>query len=213
MSAPRAEVLMTGFGPFPGVPRNPSAWLVQTLARTPGAVSPGGLTAAVLPVGWRDAWGALEPLLDSLRPRHVILFGVSARARGFCLEHRAHNAVAAREDAHGEHPEGERILPHGADTLDATLPFSTAAAALTASGLPVEISHDAGRYLCNALLYHTLDWSRANPPARAGFVHIPHHDPKNPDAARPLDGARLLTGARLIVETAIRQSREGVATV
>ncbi|MFP3920948.1 MAG: pyroglutamyl-peptidase I [Dichotomicrobium sp.] len=213
MSAPDTEVLMTGFGPFPGVARNPSGWLVQTLAHTSGAAPGCGLTAAVLPVGWRDAWGTLEPLLDSLRPRHVILFGVAAQAQGFRLEHRAHNAVAAREDAHGEHPEGERILSHGPDTLDATLPFATVAAALAAAGLPVEISHDPGRYLCNALLYHTLHWSRANPPARAGFVHIPHHDPENPDAAPPLDGARLLTGARLIVETAIRQSRKDVATV
>jgi len=212
MSAPGTEVLITGFGPFPGVARNASGWLVQTLARTQGASLPGSLTAAVLPVSWRDAWGVLEPLLDRRRPRRIIMFGVSAQASGFCLEQRSYNAVSTMADAHGERPAEERLHQDGPDILDSTLPVCEIAAALSASGLATEISHDPGRYLCNALFYQTLHWTRAHPDVRAGFVHIPQDAPEMASGVRLLDSTRLLTGARLIVETAIRRSRTAQAT-
>lgn len=212
MSAPEAEVLITGFGPFPGVSRNVSGWLVQTLARDCALARSGGLAAAVLPVSWRDAWGVLEPLLDHRRPRQIIMFGVSAQTSGFCLEQRSYNAVSTMMDAHGARPGDERLCQDGPEMLDSTLPVSDIAAVLSASGLPAEISHDPGRYLCNALLYQTLHWARANPDTRAGFVHIPQDAPEMAGGAMLLDSTRLLTGGRLIVETALRQSCTDEAT-
>jgi len=212
MSAPWTEVLITGFGPFPGVARNVSGWLVQTLARDYAVARCGGLAAAVLPVSWRDAWGVLEPLLDHRRPRQIIMFGVSAQASGFCLEQRSYNVVSAMADADGERPGDERLCQDGPEMLDSTLPVCEIAAALSASGLQAEISHDPGRYLCNALSYQTLHWARADPDMRAGFVHIPQEAPEMAGDVRLLDSTRLLTGARLIVETAIRRSRTAQAT-
>jgi pyroglutamyl-peptidase len=41
-------------------------------------------------------------------------------------------------------------------------------------GLPARISRDAGGYLCNALLYHSLEIARRSSlPSRTGFIHLP----------------------------------------
>jgi pyroglutamyl-peptidase len=191
LSAP--EVLITGFGPFPGVAWNPSGWLAQMLARGHAR----RVAAAVLPVSWTGAWGALEPLLEAARPRQVILFGVSREARGFCLEQRAFNARSDHADAEGATPENQLLLDSPAENLDATLPLSSIASTIDAAGFPVELSDDPGRYLCNAMLFHALHWAQGTP-TRVGFVHIPHLAETG-----PLTPAQALTGARLIVETAI----------
>lgn len=195
-----AQVLVTGFGPFPGVARNPSGWLVQTLARSHAAA----IMAAVLPVCWHGAWAALEPLLAASRPRHIILFGVSAQARGFCLEQCAYNAVAQMADAHGQAPSAERLSTHGPDTREASLPLGDIATALSGAGLPVERSRDPGRYLCNATLYRTLEWAEHTGCARAGFIHIPADIAKSSPGGAALSAADLLTGAGLIVSTVLR---------
>lgn len=199
MSAP--EVLLTGFGPFPGVAWNPSAWLVQTLARTQDRP----MAAAVLPVSWDGAWAALRPLLDAHTPRQVILFGVSARAHGFCLEQRAYNARGPDADVNGASPKDHRLLPSPVETLNATLPLEPIASTVAAADIPVALSEDPGRYLCNALLFHALNWAQ-DKPTRVGFVHIPHIDETG-----PLTPAQALTGARMIVETAL--SADAAATV
>ncbi len=196
------EILIAGFGPFPGVAWNPSGWLAQTLARTHERP----LAAAVLPVSWHSAWAVLAPLLEADRPRQVILFGVSGDAEGFCLEQRAYNARGPQADAHGETPEDRRLMHEPIETLDATLALPPIASALAAADLPVEVSTDPGRYLCNALLFHALHWARGRP-TRVGFVHIPHLGD-----AGPLTPAEALTGARLIVETAISAERAVPAT-
>ncbi len=188
-----AEVLITGFGPFPGVAWNPSGWLVQTLARAHER----RVAAAVLPVSWTGAWAALEPLLEAAQPRQVILFGVSREAQGIHLEQRAYNERAPHPDADGAAPDNLRLLPSHAESLDATLPLASIASTVASAGIRVKLSSDPGRYLCNALLFRTLHWAQGTP-TRVGFVHIPQIAETG-----PLTPAQALTGARLIVETAI----------
>lgn len=195
------QVLITGFGPFPGVADNPSSWIVQMLARTLDAPP----LAAVLPVSWQGAWAVLEPLLEAAQPHHVILFGISARARGFCLEQRAYNANTASPDANGAQPREASLLAEAPESLDTTLPLDRMRAAVAAAGLPVELSGDPGRYLCNATLFRTLHWAQGRA-TRAGFIHIP---PLGAD--QPLTRSQGLTGARLILEAVLRADRPAAA--
>ena len=63
----------------------------------------------------------------------------------------------------------------GSDTpiLPSTLPLSAVRAALLEAGIPCHVSADAGGFLCNALLYHTLDaCARLRPSSPAGFIHL-----------------------------------------
>lgn len=194
--------LITGFGPFPGVEHNPSGWLVQVLART--LEMP--LIAAVLPVSWQGAWTALAPLLDAEQPRDVILFGVSGAARGFSLEQRAYNAREPRRDASGVAPIAGSLVPMAGEILEATLPLQPIASAVARKGIPIALSDNPGRYLCNAVMFHALLWAQTRS-ARVGFVHIPLI---GEDAA--LAPANALTGARLIIETAARENSPAPVT-
>ncbi len=194
--------LITGFGPFPGVERNPSGWLVQVLART--LEMP--LISAVLPVSWQGAWAALEPLLDGEQPRQIILFGVSGTAHGFCLEQRAYNAGEPRRDAAGVAPTPGSLVPGAGEILEATLPVQPIASALARNGIPTALSTDPGRYLCNAVMFHALHWARRRS-TRVGFVHIPRIG-----AEAPLAPADALAGARLVIETAARADADALVT-
>jgi pyroglutamyl-peptidase len=100
-------------------------------------------------------------------------------------------------DIDGVAPCDNRLVPSARDSLDATLPLAPIASALVAADIPLTLSSDPGRYLCNAMLFHALHWAQGTP-TRVGFVHIPHLAETG-----PLTPAQALTGARLIVETAI----------
>jgi pyroglutamyl-peptidase len=192
----RPRVLLTGFGPFPGVPNNPSAWLAKRLAeRRPTPDFDGEINAQILPTEWDSA--ALMPrLYETLQPHVMIHFGVSERARTFRTERSAHNRAALREDARGALPLRHVIRPDGPDRFDTTLPAAALAAHLKTCGLPAVTSRSAGLYLCNFLYYHSLDWAREQAePRLVLFVHIP------PLSARggPVSEATLLHGAREIL--------------
>jgi len=167
----RPRVLLTGFGPFPGVADNPSGWLAETLA---------GLTrgqdwdvqSAVLPTEW-EAVTALTPRLHAdLQPVVMIHFGVSARSKGLQIERWAHNRAEARADASGAKPASPLITNDGAARLETRLPVSALAAHLRAQGHAARASHSCGRYLCNYLYYRSLDWTRRQG-GDALFVHVP----------------------------------------
>ena len=104
----RPRVLLTGFGPFPGVPVNPSGWLAETLAeRWLSAEADGRVHARILPTEWEAA--ALIPrLCETLQPHVMIHFGVSEHANTFRIERSAHNRAAPRADARGALPRKSR---------------------------------------------------------------------------------------------------------
>jgi pyroglutamyl-peptidase len=167
------RILLTGFGPFPGVADNPSAWLAETCAQQVSPEFAGELHAQILPTEWQAT--ALTPrLYASLQPHVMIHFGVSEHANAFRIERSAHNRAALRIDACQALPAGRVIHAEGPHRLDTRLPASRLAAHLRTSGLPAVTSRSAGSYLCNFLYYHSLDWARRQPePRLVLFVHVP----------------------------------------
>jgi pyroglutamyl-peptidase len=170
MAQPR--ILITGFGPFPGVAENPSAWLVETLAAQQRA-SRSGLGARILTTAW-EAVALMPRLYRSLQPHAVIHFGVSARAKAFHIEATAHNRVALRADARGALPEARTIRESAPSRYDTSFPAAKLAAHLRRSGIAARTSRSPGAYLCNFLYYHSLEWAhlQRNVPLVV-FVHVP----------------------------------------
>jgi pyroglutamyl-peptidase len=167
-------VLITGFGPFPGVPVNATMRLVPALAEhAKGAFSGAHVRGEILPTEWTSAPQRLEQLLAEFEPDLVLHFGVSARARGFEVETRACNLRSASLDAAGALPPSMSIRAGGAEHLRASLPFAYLVERLRRKGIPAFQSRDAGQYLCNATLYHSLTCASAAAGRRTGFIHIP----------------------------------------
>jgi pyroglutamyl-peptidase len=176
MRTKRPIVLLTGFGPFPGHPSNVSGLLAERLASAAANEFVGcNIRSATLPTEWQAGPRRLEQLLGELQPAIAIHLGISRRARGFVIETQARNAVVPNCDAIGSLPAAACLLGEGPDVLATTWPAGRIVARLRRRGLPAVLSHDAGRYLCNAILYHSLaalpSANRALP--RRGFVHIP----------------------------------------
>jgi pyroglutamyl-peptidase len=174
VSAPRPTILLTGFGPFPGVPENVSAKLVPRVAGAAERAFPGyRIHAEVLPTEWRAGPVRARELLEHLRPVLVVHFGVSGKATGLTLETRAQRTFRTLCDAAGRlppAPDGE-----APDMLRTTLPAALALERLRRLRIPAVLSRDAGGYLCNAVLYASLRRAgELNLSCRIGFVHVPH---------------------------------------
>ncbi|MGD9783152.1 MAG: pyroglutamyl-peptidase I [Hyphomicrobiaceae bacterium] len=212
------RVLLTGFGPFPGVPENASARLVEDVAaelRT--RATPAHVHVAILPTEWDAGLARIDMLWDAIAPDLALHFGVSASARGLTLERLARNACAPLEDACGCLPSTAHVSADAPDLHRTELPLSRIEARLLAAGIPAELSDDAGLYLCNGVLFRSLCRSFATPgPRLAGFVHIPdglagsltpqqrHGDPVRRTAcASALSWAQAISGACIIVDEAL----------
>lgn len=167
----RPRVLLTGFGPFPGVAENPSGWLAETVA---SAATPDDCTLyrAVFPTEWEAVASRAAYFHQSIRPRLMIHFGVQLEATEIHLECKAHNEVDHRPDACGAHPGRHDVISGCDGTLETCLPVDALAARLQDEQVPARTSQSCGRYLCNDLYYRSLYWAEQNG-ADALFVHVP----------------------------------------
>ena len=205
------NLLITGFGPFPGAPENVSAWLVERLAATAPSSHLGcEFRAQVLPTEWAEVRTLGPNLLQHHEPRLILHFGLSHHARGFRIERSAHNRVGAKDDARGTRLMSGIILDHGQDRLDTELPAASLAKHLREHGLPAATSGSAGTYLCNFLYYLSLEWAARQAKRRdVVFVHIP----PGPRQGGPLSEAELLRGGDAILRylLAVAEQRDGTA--
>jgi pyroglutamyl-peptidase len=162
------DVLVTGFGPFPGVDRNPSG---EVLASVAGP----DVETILLPVDFRRAIATLTEAIPRLRPRITVLFGVAAAERSVRVERVARNHGSSTAPDVSGWIQGRRPLVAGAPaTYLATLPTSPILEALTGAGWPAESSDDAGGYVCNAAFFAALHVIAARKlRTHCGFVHIP----------------------------------------
>lgn len=173
----KPRVLVTGFGPFPGVPENPSEAAVTALQRRAdaGGLDDIQLTTEILAVDFALIVSRLCALLDEIRPDVVIATGVDAGARAITVERVAINLVDARiPDSTGAQPIDRPVIAGEPDGLFVTLPVKAVRAAIQATGSPAELSLSAGTYGCNAAMYAVL--AAAPDGTRGGFLHVPPAD-------------------------------------
>lgn len=203
----RPRVLVTGFGPFPGVAENPSGWLAETLAdRMP--VTDWEFHGHVLPTEWQKVTALTPHLHDHLQPHVMIHFGVSPGAAGLRIEHSAHNQTSRRVDACGALPGADAISPHGPQRLDTGLPVASISAYLRSRGHAARASRSCGHYLCNFLYYRSLEWAHAQG-RQALFVHVPSLAAQG----GPMTNDGLLAAAQDTVEFVLDHATQGVPAV
>ena len=170
-----ATILITGFGPFPGAPYNPTGPLVSELARRRHpAFANVRRVAHVFPVSYEAVDRELPALLKRERPDALIMFGLAVRARQMRIEMRARNAVTRMlPDVSGRIPLAATILPGGPPTVPLRSPAQRLLSAARATGVPVALSRDAGRYLCNYLCWRAAEAAGTGAPSLIAFVHVP----------------------------------------
>lgn len=161
------KLLVTGFGPFPTVPRNPSVALARAVAASPAwRLRDVGVTCRVLTTAYAALSTELDPALAA-DPDAVLLIGVAGRSRAIRVERRG----TARRSTLFPDAAGETGRLAGAPGPAARWTTANARAALRSirrHGCRARLSRDAGRYLCNAAYMRAL--SR---PCPVLFIHIP----------------------------------------
>jgi pyroglutamyl-peptidase len=209
--APRLRLAITGFGPFPGVPFNASERLIAELAATPLRMAPAPvLSAASLPTDWHQALPLLRRLIGEMRPHVLVHFGVSARAQGFVIETRAVNQTSRRMDVSGALAGARCVRGSARAALSANLPAGRIIRRLRLEGIPATVSSDAGRYLCNAVLFESLMLAEAAAGTPlVGFIHIPALPRPEESAALPngFGWDELRRGSAVILDTMLRAYR------
>lgn len=192
------KLLVTGFGPFPNAPENPTDPLVRSLAGQPAeAFGAREFRAVVLPADYRKSWATLRRLYAGYAPDVVVHFGLSRQAEAIHVERTARRACAPdRPDAGGFAPRSGFARRVGPESLPSNLPVDAIVTALKAGGLPAAASDHAGGYVCDATLYRSL---LAAPAGRlVGFVHIP------PEGTNGLTRDRLCEAAKVVATAASR---------
>ncbi len=165
------RLLLTGFTPFDGRQVNASWIAANALARVghPGFQ----LRVLEIPVCWGEPRPALERALEAWPAHGVVAMG-EGEAGVFKLETRARNQRRERPDNAGKLPEGQPVMPGGADQLWATAPCDRLLGVMRDHGVAMCLSTDAGAYLCEEMLYSLEVLKQARQSLQVvAFVHLP----------------------------------------
>ena len=168
-------ILVTGFGPFPGAPFNPTGPLVQKLTRLRRpCLADVKIIPYIFPTGYAAVDRDLPRLLAKHKPDALLMFGLAPRAKTIRIETRARNSVSLLPDAGGVALRRLTIAAGGPAALAMPAPVHRLLAAVRAAGVPAALSRDAGRYLCNYLCWRAAESAgKKGGPQLAAFVHVP----------------------------------------
>ena len=171
----RLRILITGFGPFPGAPYNPTQPLVARLLRLRRpALGDVELSGHIFPVTYNAVDRQLPELLAQHRPQALLMFGLATRTPFVRIETRARNAVTTlwpdadqtrtRKGSIAGGAEAMMFGPHTVKLLRAAL----------GCGIDARASRDAGSYLCNYLSWRAIEATcHDTGPRLVAFVHVP----------------------------------------
>jgi pyroglutamyl-peptidase len=165
-------VLVTGFEPFGGEPRNPSQEIARALD---GRIIAGRrVVVAVLPCVFGAANRELARLLRLHRPSLVVCVGQAGGRAEITLERIAINVDDARiADNADAQPLDRPIVRGGPAAYWSTLPIKAIVRELKRRGMPAAVSQTAGTFVCNHVFYGLMRALRRRRGVRGGFIHVP----------------------------------------
>lgn len=166
------RILVTGFEPFGGETINPSWEVARGLPRFCHGAE---IVPLRLPVVFGRAGDLLTQAFLKEKPEAVLCLGQAGGRTALTPELVALNLQDAPiPDNDGQTPCQQPVVAGGPDGRFATLPVRAMVAAIRTAGVPASLSYTAGTYVCNDLMYRTLDLLAGYPGCRGGFLHLPY---------------------------------------
>ena len=168
-------ILVTGFGPFPGAPFNPTGLLAQraTRARRP-ALADVKIVTHIFPTSYAAVDRELPSLIAKHKPDALLMYGLAPRASALRVETRARNTLALLPDAGGASLGRWTIAIGKPASIKLRTPGRALLAALRGLRPRATLSRDAGRYLCNYLCWRASETaSISTRPRFTTFIHVP----------------------------------------
>ncbi|BDR55210.1 peptidase C15 [Bombiscardovia apis] len=184
------KLIVSGYDRYEGVEVNPSLEVARALAEqgVPALSSQDAgedplegldlqIRAVTLPISFGKAWPILHEAIEDFQPNIVISTGLKRSARSIALERCAVNLKDANTEsgAGQSHASSQRvpIAPEGPAAYWTRLPLRAILHAFAQDNIAATLSSDAGTYVCNAVFYSLLNWTRSHPEVLAGFVSLP----------------------------------------
>jgi pyroglutamyl-peptidase len=128
------------------------------------------LEAAVLPVVYDEVTRELERLVARTHPDAIVHLGLASRRKQVSVETRAVNRITTlHPDAGKRRAAARAVRAGGLPALRSPLATPSLATLMRRTGVPTQLSIDAGDYVCNQTLYASL----ASGGAPAVFIHVP----------------------------------------
>jgi pyroglutamyl-peptidase len=165
------KLLVTGFGPFPGVRHNPSGQIALAIGRSARLKRQGVHVSAHELIVTYAALPGLAALIAHEKPDAILMFGIAARTKQPRLEKRGENRTRPLSvDASGTRPQSRKLDEHAPLIRNVRVPLEPLRLAIARQGFKPTLSNNAGAYLCNAVLFTALG---KKPDAPCIFVHVP----------------------------------------
>ena len=166
---------ITGFEPFGKFSQNPSELIVRELANK--TFDKCLVDTLVLPVSFQNSATIIKQWLNDHHPYdYIISFGLANSRQCLSLERIGINCMdASKPDNDNVLPQDLPIDPAGPPAIFSTLPIKMMKTCLgETTEIPIKISNSAGTYVCNTLLYTTLnEISKKGLSTKCGFIHLP----------------------------------------
>ena len=171
----KLRILITGFGPFPGAPFNPTMPLVKRLTQLRRPAFAGvELIGHIFHVTYATVDRELPALIAQHRPQAVLMFGLADRTAHLRIETRARNAVTTLFPDADRNRARKGSIVGGADAMMFGPHTAKLLRAADGTGIDARASRDAGSYLCNYLSWRAIEAVDTDDgPHLAAFVHVP----------------------------------------
>ena len=191
------KILITGFDPFNKETVNPAYLAVSKLKNTYDDII---LTKLEIPTSFNHSFEILSQELNNDYDA-VIMVGQAGGRKEISLEKVAINYIDAKiADNDGLVISHQAINSNGKDAYFTTLPILKLLSDLEKESIPAKISYSAGTFVCNYLMYKTLEhFNTTN--TKVGFIHVPYIKEQIKDDKTPYMDLDMITKA---LETIIK---------
>ena len=164
------KILISGFTTFSSHADNSSEIIAELFKNT--QIKGFEIQVVILPVTFRESFKTLKIALNDFLPDYVVCLGLASNRKGINLEKVAINLIHSDiADNEGVLHHDQLILKDGPTAYFATLPLEEMRKLQTP--FPLEMSFSAGTYVCNYVMYETLNFLKDSK-VKAGFIHLPH---------------------------------------
>lgn len=198
------KILITGFEPFGGDELNASWEAVRAL---PDMICGTAIVKTCIPVVFGEAARTVIEKAVSDGVDGIICVGQAGGRDKITPERLGVNSRMARiPDNAGNMPADEKICPVGKDSETSTFNVDRMAEAMASAGIPSAVSEDAGRYVCNDLLYSILH-RFSGTDVKCTFIHVPYFDLQNTDGKPSLPLEVITDGLYRAIASAVTEAR------
>lgn len=197
-------VLITAFESFDGETVNPSWEAVKVFHQR--EIAGARVVTSQLPCVFGLSLEQLYREIAQWQPDVVIAVGQAGGRADISVERVAVNINDARiADNRGNQPIDTSVIEKGPAAYFSTLPVKSLVQALHEAGVPASVSHTAGTFVCNHVMYGLLHFlHQQGDVMRGGFIHVPY----SPEQATRHPGAPSMPTGMVTnaLEIIIRQS-------